>query len=336
MSAKSSQTPSNATPTQVANGVYQLPLPTPFAVGDVNVYIIMDNDHMTLVDVGPYTEEAWLALNQGLQVIGKKLEDVDQIILTHHHVDHIGQLERVKQVTQTAVYAHPLAAPYVELNESFMQFHDQFFTRLYRECGMQEELLDVVKRYRGMMNKFQQKSSVDYWLEHEQVLPHLPDWQVIYTPGHSQSHLSLYRLADQVMIAGDHLIAHVSSNAFIEPPRDQSSTRPLTLVQYRTSLEMVAAMDVKMVFSGHGEPILNHRKLIMERLQKTWDRTADIRRYLHDGPKTAFELAALLFPKLYLKELPLVISETLGHIDLLVTVGQIKVDNREGVLYYQL
>ncbi|TPG82981.1 MBL fold metallo-hydrolase [Brevibacillus laterosporus] len=321
---------------EVAKGVYQIPLPTPFAVGDVNVYVIEDQGWITLVDVGPLTDEAWISLENGLARIGYRLADVKQIVLTHHHVDHIGQLEKVKNLSQAKVYAHPLAAPYVELDEEFMQFHDEFFTTLYKECGLPEELLSVVEKFRSMMATFQQKSTVDEWLVHEQGMPHLPEWHVLFTPGHSQSHLSLYRASDQVMIAGDHLLSLISSNAFIEPPRDRSMARPLTLVQYRTALEMCAAMDIKLVISGHGEPIENHRELIFERLQKTWDRTTDIRRFLQDGPKTAFELATLLFPRLYLKELPLVISETLGHIDLLVMVHQVHVQNKEGVLYYSL
>lgn len=336
MSAVSKKNRSSKAATEIAKGVYQISLPTPFTVGDVNVYVIEGQECITLVDVGPLTEEAWSSLENGLASIGYRLEGVGQIVLTHHHVDHIGQLEKVKHLSQAKVYAHPLAAPYVEQDEEFMQFHDEFFITLYKECGLPEELLSVVEKFRRMMANFQEKSKVDESLVHEQALPHFPEWQVLFTPGHSQSHLSLYRASDQLLIAGDHLISSISSNAFIEPPRVRSMTRPLTLVQYRTALEMCAGMDIKLVVSGHGEPIENSRELIFERLQKTWERTNAIRRFLHDGPKTAFELAVLLFPLLYLKELPLVISETLGHIDLLVMVHQIHVQNKEGVLYYSL
>ncbi|MDN9011249.1 MBL fold metallo-hydrolase [Brevibacillus laterosporus] len=336
MSAVSKKNRLSKAATEMAKGVYQISLPTPFAVGDVNVYVLEGQECITLVDVGPLTEEAWSRLENGLASIGYHLEDVGQIVLTHHHVDHIGQLEKVKHLSQAKVYAHPLAAPYVEQDEEFMQFHDEFFITLYKECGLPEELLSVVEKFRSMMATFQEKSKVDESLVHEQDLPRFPEWQVLFTPGHSQSHLSLYRASDQLLIAGDHLISSISSNAFIEPPRDRSMTRPLTLVQYRTALEMCAGMDIKLVVSGHGEPIENSRELIFERLQKTWERTNAIRRFLLDGPKTAFELAVLLFPLLYLKELPLVISETLGHIDLLVMVQQIHVQNKEGVLYYSL
>jgi len=320
-------------PKQVAEGIYQIQLPTPFAVGPVNVYVIAA-ECLTLVDAGPKTEEAWEALQFGLEQIGYGVTDIQQVILTHHHVDHSGLLERVRRACGANIYAHPFAVPYVEYDEQFMAFHDEFFEQLYRECGVPQAGLEIISKYRKKMDRYSEKTRIDASLQHEQALPHLPEWQVIYTPGHSQSHLSLLRKEDRVMIAGDHVIKHISSNAFIEPPRDQSRSRPFTLVQYRTALEMVAAMDVQLILPGHGDPVTEHRELITHRLQRNWDRTDTLRRFLESGEKTAYELSTLLFPQIYEKELPLVLSETLGHIDLLTIVGQIEVRENNGVLYY--
>lgn len=322
-------------PGEIARGVYVIPIPTPFAVGAVNVYLI-EGKSVTLVDVGPLTEEAWEALQNGLETLGFRLPDIEQVVLTHHHVDHIGLLERVRKASGASVYAHPLAVPYVEQDPSFMQFHDRFFLDLYRECGVPEEKLAIVQRYHQMVMTFSQPSKIDGLLKHEHAVANLPEWQVLYTPGHSQSHLSLYRAEDKLMIAGDHIIKHISSNAFIEPPRDQSRTRPLTLVQYRTALEMCAEMEIELILPGHGEPVTGHRELIAQRLQRNWERTNTLRSLLRDGEKTAYQLSALLFPALYEKEMPLTLSETLGHIDLLAVLHQIEQKRRDGVLYYSL
>jgi glyoxylase-like metal-dependent hydrolase (beta-lactamase superfamily II) len=320
---------------EIAPGVYLIQIPTPFAVGAVNVYLIAGKS-VTLVDVGPRTAEAWDALTGGMEKLGFRLQDIEQVVLTHHHVDHIGLLERVRKAAGARVFAHPLAVPYVEQEDSFMQFHDRFFLELYRECGVPQEKLAIVQRYHQMMMTFSEPSKIDGLIKHEQAVPNLPEWQVLYTPGHSQSHLSLYREKDRLMIAGDHIIKHISSNAFIEPPRDQSRTRPLTLVQYRTALEMCADMEIELILPGHGEPVTGHRQLIAQRLQRNWERTNTLRNLLRDGEKTAYQLSALLFPALYEKEMPLTLSETLGHIDLLAILHQIEQKRRGGVLYYSL
>lgn len=320
---------------EMAPDVFRIELPTPFNVGPVNVYLIK-GEKLTLVDVGPLTQEAWQALTDGLGSIGLSVESIEQVLLTHHHVDHCGLLERVRKASGASTWAHPLAAPYIELDEEFMDFHDRFFTDLYKSSGVPQEKMFIIQRFHQLMKTFSEPSRIDGHLKHEQTVPHLPQWQVWYTPGHSQSHLSLYRASDRVMIGGDHIIKRISSNAFIEPPRDRSSVRPLTLVQYRTALQMCADMEIEQVLSGHGEPVLDHRELILARLRKNWERTDTLRRMLTDGEKTAYELTALLFPALYEKELPLTLSETLGHIDLLNILHQVEVQEREGVLYYSV
>lgn len=111
---------------EVAPDVFRLELPTPFKVGPVNVYLVK-GEKLTLVDVGPLTEEAWQALQTGLDSIGISVEQIEQVVLTHHHVDHCGLLERVRQVSKAQTLAHPLAAPYIELDKEFIDFHDRFF-----------------------------------------------------------------------------------------------------------------------------------------------------------------------------------------------------------------
>ncbi|NGQ97268.1 MBL fold metallo-hydrolase [Brevibacillus sp. SYP-B805] len=320
---------------EAAPGVYLIEIPTPFAVGPVNVYLIA-GEALTLVDAGPLTPEAWEALKRGIEWTGHRMEEIEQVVLTHHHVDHCGLLAKVRAVSGAQVYAHPLAVPYVEQDEAFMQFHDRFFYELYRECGVPEEKLMIIRKYHQKVLTFAEPCRIDGHLKHEQTVPRLSDWQVLYTPGHSQSHLSLYRAKDRVLIAGDHIIKRISSNAFIEPPRDQSHTRPLTLVQYRTALEMCAAKEIDLVLAGHGEPVTNHRELITQRLQRNWERTNTLRSFLREGEKTAYELTTLLFPQIFEKELPLTLSETLGHIDLLMILHQLETRRRDGAIYYSL
>lgn len=325
----------NVKTAMIAEGIYQLPIPTPFAVGEVNLYLVA-GETLTLVDVGPLTEEAWSALVGGMEQIGYRLEDVEQVVLTHHHVDHCGLLERVREVSGAVTLAHPLARPYVEHDKAFMEFHDQFFLQIYQESGVPEEKLSLIQRFHKMITTFSTPSKIDIALKHEQRVPGLAEWQVLYTPGHSQSHLSLYRERDRVFIGGDHIIKHISSNAFTEPPRDKTLTRPLTLVQYRTALEMCADMDIEKVLPGHGEVVTNHRELILGRLNRNWERTGVLRQHLRDGEKTAYQLTELLFPTLIHKEMPLTLSETLGHLDLLAVLHQVEIHKRNGVNYYSL
>ncbi len=322
-------------PGEIARGLYKIEIPTPFSVGPINLYLI-EGEKLTLVDAGPLTKEAWNILSKGLGQYGYKISDIQQVILTHQHVDHCGLLEQIRKASGATTIAHPLAVPYIQLNEEFMVYHDQFFKDLYEECGVPKEYFTIIDEFHQELMEFSEPSQIDEVVGHEQTVPHLSEWKVLYTPGHTQSHIALYREEDRVLIAGDHIIKHVSSNAFIEPPQNQGSQRPMTLLQYRTSLGMCANKNIDIVFSAHGEAITNHQELILQRLHKNWDRGNRLRGFLQDGEKTAYELSRLLFPHLNHTVLPLTISETLGHLDLLTTQYQIGVTKKDGVLYYSL
>ena len=72
--------------------IHKIIIPTPFAVGDVNAFLIK-GDTLSLVDAGPKTPEAYEALKQGIKEAGYSFNDIEQVILTHHHPDHAGWID---------------------------------------------------------------------------------------------------------------------------------------------------------------------------------------------------------------------------------------------------
>src|SRR5947199_4656008 len=81
--------------------ILPLAIPTPFYVGDANVYLIRE-DPLTLIDVGPKTDEAAKALREKLAAHGVNFSDVRRIVLTHAHEDHCGLAKRVRDEAKDA------------------------------------------------------------------------------------------------------------------------------------------------------------------------------------------------------------------------------------------
>ncbi|MCF6094925.1 MBL fold metallo-hydrolase [Microaerobacter geothermalis] len=319
--------------TEVAKGVLKITLPTPFSVGPINTYLIK-GDILTLVDTGVKTEEGLQCLQNQLKKLGYRFRDIDQVLLTHHHVDHCGLLSHIQGETDCVSLSHPQAIPYITWDEAFLQWHDQFFLHFYRRHGLPEPYLAKISHFRKLMNTFTEKAWVDIPLIDEQPVPGHSDWKVIYTPGHSQSHLSLYRESDGVLIAGDHIIQHISTNAFIEPPIHPGEDRPLTLIQYRESLQRCLDLPLTKIISGHG-PLIESKEVIRRRLTKHEERASHILMLLKDKEMTGFEISTLLFPSIFEKQLPLTMSETIGHLDYLEKEGRVAIEERDGVLYYR-
>ncbi|HTH37499.1 MAG TPA: MBL fold metallo-hydrolase, partial [Pyrinomonadaceae bacterium] len=87
--------------------ILPISVPTPFYVGDVNVYLIRE-DPVTLIDVGPKTPEAAEALRGGLAAHGVKFSDIHRIVLTHAHEDHCGLAKQVRDEARNAeILMHP-------------------------------------------------------------------------------------------------------------------------------------------------------------------------------------------------------------------------------------
>src|SRR5262249_13288737 len=106
-------------------------LPTPFPVGPVNVWLLR-GDPLTLVDAGPHTPEALATLERGLGELGVRLEDIEQLVLTHQHPDHVGLAATVVERSGCPVAAHELLAGYVRDTQAAMAAEEAWQDTLLR------------------------------------------------------------------------------------------------------------------------------------------------------------------------------------------------------------
>ncbi|TCP55440.1 glyoxylase-like metal-dependent hydrolase (beta-lactamase superfamily II) [Tumebacillus sp. BK434] len=316
--------------------IYKIALPTPFAIGDVNVYLLGDGDRLTLVDTGTKSRVGERALELGLAEVGVRVEDLSQIVLTHFHADHAGLLERLVARSGAKVYAHPLTHDLILPTEAGLQKRAAFFDEIYLRMGLvdagpRSQIVAEVKGYQDDMGR----AGVDVVLQEGDLLPGHEKWRVIYTPGHSQDHLSLYREEDGVLVLGDHLLQNISSNAFIEPPAVEGEERPKTLMIYRDALRKVYDMEWKVGLPGHFEEIREYRELIDKRFAAQEKRAARAVEAVKAGKRTGIEICQTLFPK-SMNLLPLVMSETLGQLDWMTAEGKITRElNEQGVWVFR-
>jgi glyoxylase-like metal-dependent hydrolase (beta-lactamase superfamily II) len=93
--------------------IHQIPISTPFRVGRVNCYLIED-DPLTLVDTGPNSGKALDELEQALAAHGRRVEDLERIVITHQHIDHLGLVGILARRSGAEVCALGLLAPVME------------------------------------------------------------------------------------------------------------------------------------------------------------------------------------------------------------------------------
>lgn len=304
---------------QKTKEIYRLTLPTPFAVGPINVYLVK-GDALTLVDTGPKTEEAWKSFTKQLVDIGYHVNDIEQVVLTHHHSDHVGLIDFLPDIP---VYGHWRNEPWISRDSTLFQRHDEFFTQFLAESGVVDHFDDLVKR-RETLFAYSCRAHLTGELKEGDRIPGMYGWTVIETPGHAQSHISLYHEKDGILLAGDHLIKHISPNPILEPPYIGEKERPQPLLQYRASTKKCIQIPVSTVFSGHGEEITNVAQLITTQQRLQEQRAWKVREIVKDGAKTAYDICKKLFPKAYKTEMFLTMSETIGQLDYLISIGEVK------------
>jgi glyoxylase-like metal-dependent hydrolase (beta-lactamase superfamily II) len=305
--------------------IHQLPIPTPFAVGPVNCYLVED-DPLTLVDCGPNSGTALVELEAAMQRAGRRLEDLERIVLTHQHIDHIGLAQIVADRSGAEICALDELAPWLAAYGESMEEDDVFAEEVMLRHGIPRDMVNGLRNMVSQLRAWGHRAHVSRPLPAGSTLAFADrEWQVLHRPGHSPSDTVFYDAASRELVGGDHLIGHISSNPLISRPLDggNSLDRPKSLLTYLDSLDATAAMEVDVVLPGHGDTFGGHAEIIATRHRMHDKRAAKIAGLLSGGPLTAHEIALRLWGKVAIAQAYLTLSEVLGHTDLLEREGRV-------------
>ncbi len=309
--------------------VHKIIIPTPYAVGDVNAFLVK-GDALTLFDAGPKTDEALAAIKYGVKQAGYAMEDVEQVVLTHHHPDHAGWVDAFPTAE---ILGHGYVDHWLRQTESFMEYRNEFYMREMISQGVPQEYIEKILEVRSELEMIGTIPLTKFLKAGDEVPGH-PGLITYDSPGHAQSHLIFVDEATKNVIGGDLLLDKVSSNPLVEPPVDLSFERPKYLLQYNESLKLLRDLNVATIYTGHGENVVNANELITARLEKQRTRAMKVKEML-DTPKTIFEVTRELFPRVYAKQPGLTVSETLGQLDYLVEEKLATSELRDGVYFYR-
>ena len=305
-------------------GIHRLEIPTPFAVGRVNCYLL-EGEPLTLVDTGPNSGKSLDELEHQLADLGRRIEDIELVVLTHQHIDHLGLVEIVASRSGAEVAAIDVVVPFVENFGRDVELEDEFASGLMRRHGIPE---DVVTALRSVSRSFRG------WGARAEITRPLRDGETLalsnrilevqHRPGHSPSDTVFWDAARRILLAADHLIGHISSNPLISRPLDGSSERPKALIAYIDSLARTRELPARVVLPGHGEPVTAHRELIDERFALYRRRAEKLHGLISAAPRSAYELAQEMWGNVAVTQAFLTLSEVIGHVDLLIAAGRVR------------
>ncbi|MEI3613398.1 MBL fold metallo-hydrolase [Pseudogracilibacillus sp. SO30301A] len=312
--------------------IHPIIVPTKSSLRSFNFYLVKHNHAVFLVDAGVNTDTCWEYFINTLQKARIELEDLDAIILTHNHFDHIGLVNRIRVKKEIPVYAHPDAWIRLKRESAFLNARISFFEDLYAQMGCGSEGDRQINRLKKAIDKNDSQKingKICPLSDGEKIF----GFDVIEVLGHAPDHIALCDEETGVLFASDLVIEHSSSNALVDLGFD--GKRIKSLVQYESSLKKVAELPLKIIYSGHGETIKNPLQIIDQKLTKIENKADRLLTKL-DESRTAAELAKLLYKDRYEKLFPLIMSEVVGHLDRLELLQKVEKEIRDGIFYYSV
>jgi glyoxylase-like metal-dependent hydrolase (beta-lactamase superfamily II) len=315
--------------------IIPLSIPTPFYVGDVNVYLIKE-DPLTLIDVGPKTPEAAAALRDKLARNGVQFSDVRRIVLTHAHEDHCGL---AKQVRDEAKNAEILVHDW-ETGHLFGRLAHEDHRNLMLRSGVPEQAFNEMQDlYANISLLTDSLADGDFRpLNDEMELEfESGSLRVLHTPGHTPGSCSFVREADRTIICGDCVLKRITPNPILAPDPIDPTKRFRSLAEYLVSLAKIRDFKPTLAYGGHGEPVTDFEEIFNRYVRAIDDRQRRVVSMVTSAGVTAFQIAQQLFPDSIDADVHrfLAISEAIAHLDYAESEGKVAVELKEGVEHYR-
>jgi len=191
--------------------LHQIVLPTPWEVGPVQIYLV-EGDPLTLIDSGVARPDSRRALESAFDHFGLEFEDVRRVVLTHHHTDHMGQVQMLRDAgADLELWVHADDAADVELYSMERDERIDVGNELFREYGVPDDLLmrqaEQIRHWISQEPPLCEPTRVDRRLRGGDRVPFKDfELEVIHAPGHTAGHVLLHEPRSGTLLTGDHLM----------------------------------------------------------------------------------------------------------------------------------
>lgn len=305
-------------------GLTLLRIELPFRLNHVNCFLAEGEHGWTMIDTGlnnTYTRERWSEVLRG--------KEVSDIFITHYHPDHFGYAGGLQAETGAK-----LSMTEVDEAAGLMAWSDEFLTLIgenYRKAGIPSEAADaMVENTSEFKRLVSPLPTVDHYFKHgEKVYIGSFEYEVLYSPGHSDGMVSFYNKENSIILSADHILPRISPNISYWFHGDENP-----LGSYIASLRNMKKLDIDYVVPSHGKPFHGANKRIdeliahhEERLEVTLDALT--------APITVYDVCSLLFhPNLTVHEMRFAIGETIAHLEYLRSEGLCERELMDGQWLY--
>src|SRR3712207_4557260 len=210
-----------------------------------NWYLVEEGERLTVVDTGLPT--SWRSLEKALSRLGRRPADIEAVVLTHAHFDHLGFAERARSELGVPVFVHENDVPLT--NKPRQYAHERarswylatkpralpITAALVRNRAWWPKAVREVRRYQGG----------------ELPVPGSP--RIVFTPGHTLGHCALHFPTRDTVIAGDAIVT-LDPYTGAKGPRIVAGAATADSRRALEALDALAETGARIALTGHGEP----------------------------------------------------------------------------------
>lgn len=326
--------------TRTLAGIHRVAVPLGDSpLGSVNVYLIEGAAGPILIDTAWQMPETLPVIEGALADLGARVEDLSLIVLTHGHPDHTGLAAPFRERSGAPILLHradwPLVDPARREAADFLQ-RSAAWQHLN---GMPDQQQGLARGSRRAMFARNPPFIPDRALADGELLHLGPfTFRVIWCPGHAPGQVCLHDAAAGLLIAGDHVLPHISPNVGIYGAEDGDP-----LGDYLASLARVRDLPAEVVYPGHGAPFGGLAARVDTLVAHHEERLAEILALLTPERTTAFALSRALtwsggrraFTDLHPFQQSMALAETIAHLELLRGRGHAAREEADGRLWWR-
>jgi len=309
--------------------IEKLIIPTPFPVGPINIYLIVD-DPITLVDTGPKTDQAAAALRDQLNALGFKTEDIKRIVLTHTHEDHCGLAGMLQRESGARVYVHEW---------EFQNISDHRHTRvdpdLLKLAGAPDEELEAMSaRYQLIHRLADSVEDIEAYHDAQEFVFASGSLRVLHTPGHTPGSSCLLREGTRLLLSGDTILKNITPNPVLNRDPINPNRRFPSLGEYLVSLARIRTLAPTLIRTSHGDDVIDYEEHFHRLVRHIQERLAKVISMVPKQGVTAWDMSKMMFPKASDINRFLAVSEAVANLDLAVAEGKLRVERNADVEIY--
>lgn len=304
--------------------------------GPCNVYLFT-GDNPSLLDTG--SAYSLPALQYAFFSQGIKYEDINQIVLSHGHIDHYGSAKLIQNLSSKKIKVLAHADDQSKI-EHGTEYSNDTLAKFLATMGVPLPFRGIMLPGNRLILKLIEFCSIDQKLNDGDIIKlGNYDAKIISTPGHTQGSIAIHLESEGILFSGDHILEHITPNAIISLDNNTIIPSRSSQTEFFSSIEKVEKINPSIIYTGHGKEIYDLKKTSTMYRNDFIKRQSRILDIISKKKLSIYEIARELFPHLggitIFLDIFLSVSEVFTHLQVLQTQEKLNSFSENNILYFK-